>query len=242
MIDNIQVSSLIFIDIETAPNADHIDKLSAEERALWHEKMAKWNKDELSDDAYYESRAGIYAEFGKVICIVLGLCSIKNGEIEMIRLKSWYGDDEKDILSQFRKLLFEKLNNPYKYSFCGHNIKEFDIPFLCRRMLANDLTLPAMLNISGMKPWEVPFLDTLQLWKFGDYKHYTSLKLIAHTLGIPSPKDDIEGKDVGRVFWKDGDLDRIVRYCRKDVVTVANLILKLKGMKLIQEDQIQTID
>ena len=124
----------------------------------------------------------------------------------------------------------------------GHNIKEFDVPYVCRRMLVNGIKLPNILNIFGKKPWEVLNIDTMDLWKFGDYKSYTSLKLLAALFGIATPKDDIDGSDVGKVFWIDNDLERIVTYCQKDVLTVAQLLLKFKGLPLLDDDQVTIVD
>jgi uncharacterized protein YprB with RNaseH-like and TPR domain len=122
---------------------------------------------------------------------------------------------------------------------CAHNGKEFDYPYLIRRILINGLEVPSILNLSGKKPWEVNHIDTMELWKFGDYKHYTSLELLATVFGISSPKDDINGSDVGRVYWQENDLQRIVKYCQKDVVTIVNLLLRFKGKPMMGEESIQ---
>jgi hypothetical protein len=176
--------------------------------------------------------AGIYAEFGKIICISLGFI---NGE--EFRIKSFYGDDEKVLLNEFITLVNSNYASPNKL-LCAHNGKEFDFPYLARRIILNGLELPSLLDIAGKKPWEVQHLDTMVLWKFGDYKSYTSLALLAHVFDIPTPKDDIQGSDVARVYWEDKDLARIVEYCQKDVLTVVQLLLKFKGMPMIKEENV----
>jgi predicted PolB exonuclease-like 3'-5' exonuclease len=177
------------------------------------------------------------AEFAKVICISFGYFRTENNVLQL-RIKSFYSDIEKNILENFIKTLYHlhAINN--KWCFAGHNIKEFDIPFLCRRMLINNLIIPLFLDFQNIKPWDNPVTDTLHLWRFGDYKHYTSLKLLAAALGVPSPKDDIDGSMVGQVYWEEKNLERIVTYCQKDVVTVANVLLRFKGMPLLAEQNI----
>jgi hypothetical protein len=177
-------------------------------------------------------RAGIYAEFGKIICISTGI--LRSGSC---RIKSYYGEDEKQLLADFAGMLLKGADKKIQF-LCAHNGKEFDYPYLIRRMLVNGIKVPPILDLAGKKPWEVNHLDTMELWKFGDYKNYTSLELLATIFGIPTPKDDITGQDVGRVFWQEKDLPRIVTYCQKDVVTIVNLILKFKGEPAIEQSQI----
>ena len=125
---------------------------------------------------------------------------------------------------------------------CAHNGKEFDFPFLARRILVNELPLPAILDSAGKKPWETQYLDTMELWKFGDYKHYTSLELLAALFGIPTPKDDINGADIHRVYWEDHDLERIRIYCQKDVLTIARLFLKFQQQPGIEDEDVVYVE
>ena len=235
MLNNLNLKKTLFIDLETVSIEPHFENLKGKWQKLWETKSNFIRKEEESlEDSY--SRAAIYAEFGKVICISLG--GIYNEGAEMhLRIKSIYGDDEKKLLSQFVDLLESKFNSA-DYLLCAHNGKEFDFPYLGRRILINGLKLPYLLDIAGRKPWEVQHLDTMQLWKFGDYKHYTSLELLAELFGIESPKGEIRGSDVGRLYWKENRLLDIVEYCENDVITVAQLLLALKGEKKITPSNI----
>lgn len=224
--------NILFIDIETVPLCENFELLSEENQKLFADKTAYQrtnNEEEIPATAFYE-RAGIWAEFGKVICISIGY--FKNNTF---RLKSFYGDDEVTILNDFKDLLDGYFYKRHQL-FCGHHIKEFDIPFLARRMIINDIALPEKLKLFGKKPWEVPHIDTMELWKFGDYKHFTSLNLLANVLGIPSPKEDIDGSQVAGVYYKEKDLQRIVKYCERDVVTVAKVLLRLNNQPLESVD------
>lgn len=235
MLDAIQLENLIFLDIETVPQFPGFDEMQETTQKLWEKKSSFIRKSEETAADVYQ-RAGIYAEFGKIICISVGLIHSEQG-IRKIRLKSYSGKDEKQILIDFA-LLLKALSAKKAYSLCAHNGKEFDFPYIARRMLINGLDIPPMLDTAGKKPWEVAHVDTLELWKFGDYKHFTSLELLAHIFGIPSPKNDIDGSMVAKVFYEDDDLPRIASYCEKDVVTIVQLILKFKGMDLIPEENI----
>lgn len=239
MLDKIKLDNILFLDVETAPQAPDYTGLTTQMQNLWDEK-AQWliKEEQTPADVYY--RSGIFAEFGKIICISVGFFHTENKKQEF-RIKSYYGEDEKKILSDFASLLNKHYNTP-KHILCAHNGKEFDFPYLCRRMLVNRVKIPAILDLSGKKPWEVGHLDTMQLWRFGDYKHYTSLKLLAAILDIPTPKDDIEGKDVGRVYWQEKDFPRIVTYCQKDTLTVAQLILRYKDQDLIKPEEVVIIE
>ena len=181
------------------------------------------------------------AEFAKVVCISFGYIKTENGK-QQLRIKSFYSEDEKEILEKFIDTVCKLQEKNNKWCFTGHNIKEFDIPFLCRRILVNNISIPECFNFQAMKPWDVPVLDTLHLWRFGDYKHYTSLKLLAATLGVPSPKDDIDGSRVGEVYWSEKDLQRIAIYCQKDVATVANVVLRFKNLPLLTEEQVVFVE
>lgn len=221
MLQKIDLRSILFLDIETVPSYPTFEDLSPETQALWEEK-SRYNRERSGQgpEESYQS-AGIYAEFGKVICIGLGYFDVKEEGSEF-RLSSFCGSDEKVLLENFARLLRSRAGKRFQ-RLCAHNGKEFDFPYLCRRMLINGIDLPDQLDIAGRKPWEVQHLDTMELWKFGDHKHYTSLKLLASVFGIPTPKDDISGSDVRRVYYEERDLERIDRYCRKDVVTLARI-------------------
>ncbi len=188
----------------------------------------------------YPEKAGIFAEFGKIVCISVGIVirDPKTNQL-VVRLKSYADDDEAALLKDFSELLNQYYKNPNKHYLCGHNVREFDVPYMCRRLLINQLPLPTLLNIAGKKPWETKYmLDTLELWKFGDYKNYTALKLLMAVFDLPSPKDDIDGSEVGRVYWEEKDLDRIARYCEKDVLAVVQLLLKYMRMPTLEPEQI----
>jgi predicted PolB exonuclease-like 3'-5' exonuclease len=235
--NNIPLENLFLIDIETVSEVNNFHSLSDEWKELWNEKIHKALPENITADEYYPLRAGIMAEFAKVVCISFGYFRTENNVLQL-RIKSFYSDIEKSILENFIKTLYHLHAINSNWCFAGHNIKEFDIPFLCRRMLINNLSIPSFMDFQNMKPWDNPVTDTLHLWRFGDYKHYTSLKLLAAALGVPSPKDDIDGSMVGQVYWEEKNLERIVRYCQKDVVTVANVLLRFKGMPLLSDQQI----
>lgn len=231
-------NNILFLDIETAPQYPDYKQMPEEWRQLWDLKSAsllKYHEGQTNESLY--PRAGIYAEFGKIICISCGVLQGAEGQKKII-LKSFYGDDEKLLLHQFSEMLNKWSAGEQKF-LCAHNGKEFDFPYLCRRMIVNNLPIPSLLNISGKKPWEVTHLDTLELWKFGDFKSFTSLNLLAYTLGIPTPKDDIDGSMVWEVYWKEKNLERIVTYCQKDVVTVAQIYLRMNGDSLLKPEQIE---
>jgi uncharacterized protein YprB with RNaseH-like and TPR domain len=235
---NFPVNNILFLDIETAPQYPDYNDMPEEWKQLWDIKSAsllKYHEGQTNESLY--PRAGIYAEFGKIICISCGVLQGADGHKKIV-LKSFYGEDEKLLLHQFSEMLNKWSGGEQKY-LCAHNGKEFDFPYLCRRMIINSLPIPSLLNIAGKKPWEVTHLDTLELWKFGDFKSFTSLNLLAHTLGIPTPKDDIDGSMVWAVYWKEKNLERIVTYCQKDVVTVAQIYLRMNGEPLIKQENIE---
>ena len=234
MIQKTPLNNILFIDIETVPEQQHYDQLDEDLRQFWEQKTQYQRKDEISAEAFYE-RAGIWAEFGKIITISVGYF-VNKADIRNFRVTSFWGD-EKKILTDFSNLLTTHFNGP-QHLLCGHNAKEFDIPFIARRMIINSISLPSKLNLFGKKPWEVPHLDTLELWKFGDYKHFTSLKLLTKVLGVPSPKDDIDGSEVARVYYEEKDIDRIITYCEKDVIAVAQIFLRFRKEELLIDDEI----
>jgi DNA polymerase elongation subunit (family B) len=221
MISMQQIQQILFLDIETVSSESEFENLSPEWQGLWAEKT-RFQRQEESPEDFYPKRAAILAEFGKVVCISCGFFTLQNGHWEF-RIKSFADHDEVQILSDFAALL-ERLPN---YRLCAHNGKEFDFPYLSRRMICHEIKLPGQLNNAGKKPWEVPHIDTMELWKFGDFKNFTSLKLLAALFGIPTPKDDIDGSMVGSVYWEEEDLERIRVYCEKDVITLAKVFLKI---------------
>lgn len=229
---------ILFLDIETVPQQPDYTLLPDTWQSLWNKKaeiLLRNSPDDTPADIY--ARAGIYAEFGKIVCISCGVIS-GNGETKQLTIKSFSGDDEKTLLAAFAQML-QKWSNGEPRFLCAHNGKEFDFPYLSRRMIINNIPLPQLLNTSGKKPWEVGHIDTMELWKFGDFKSYTSLNLLAVSLGIPTPKDDIDGSQVWEVYWKDKNLPRIVTYCQKDVVTVAQIYLRLHGHSLLKDEAVE---
>jgi len=236
MLNNIQLQDLLVLDIETVSQKKSFDDLDEEWQELWSRKAGALNNPEIVPSKIYD-RAAIYAEFGKVICIGLGIFHHQDGELHL-KVKSIHGDDEKAVLQAFAELLNTKFNGP-KHMLVAHNGKEFDFPFLCRRMLINGIHIPAILDVAGKKPWETNFIDTMELWKFGDYKNYTSLNVLAKCFGIPSPKDDIDGSMVGHTYWQQNDLERIATYCKKDIITTAQLLVKYRNEPLVPTSNIQ---
>lgn len=248
MIEQVEPGNVLFLDIETVSDKPTYDALDETFQELWRIKSKSVRRsaeeaDEAEIAASYKDRAAIFAEFGRIICISVGsLRREKESGKLTLRLTSFYGHDEKALLEDFSKLIQQHYGDLNKHSLCGHNIREFDIPYICRRMVVNQLPFPAMLNLSGKKPWETKhLLDTMELWKFGDGKNYTSLKLLAALLGFPSPKDDIDGSDVGRVYWEENDIERIATYCEKDVLATVQLFLRFRRAPLLEEGQVSFV-
>jgi DNA polymerase elongation subunit (family B) len=204
-----------------------------EKKALYREKKRK------TPEGLYP-RAGIYAEFGRIICISTGMIGMMEDK-RVFRLKSFYAEDEKELLEAFADLV-TRLSQKRDIELCAHNGKEFDFPYIARRMLIHGVKLPVLLDIAGKKPWEVRHLDTLELWKFGDHKHYTSLDLLAAVFNLESPKSDLDGSKVAQVYWNDKNMKRIVEYCRMDVITVAQLMIRYKGEELLNPEDIMVLD
>ncbi len=232
----VTAEKILFLDIETVPRWANYDDMTDDFRRLWDHKT---NYIKLSPEDTPRSlfpKAGIYAEFGKIICISTGFF-----HQNMFRIKSFYGDDEKILLEDF-KIMIERMYSSQPYQLAAHNGKEFDFPYISRRMLVNEISLPDIFDNSGKKPWETSFIDTMEMWKFGDYKHYTSLALLSALFNIPSPKGDIDGSQVASVYYIDNDLKRIVRYCQNDVLTLARVFCKIKGLPSPTDDQVIIID
>jgi len=231
------LSRMLFLDIETVSQKASFSELSERMQALWNKKadmIRKSGEEELTPADLY-GRAGIYSEFGKIVCISVGF--IKD---DKLRIKSFYGHDEAKLLNEFADLL----NNHYNgigCALCAHNGKEFDFPYIARRMVINGIELPKILDVAGRKPWETSFIDTMELWKFGDYKNYTSLELLCAILDIPTPKDDINGSQVGEVYWKENDVERIKTYCQKDVISVAQIMRRYAYQPLLTDENIEYI-
>ena len=235
MLEKLQLEHVLFIDIETVPQYENLDSVPDNLHKLWTKKAVQIAKEgETADNLY--NRAGIYSEFGKIVCISAGKI-FRKGKERAYRVKSYCCDDEKIILQEFSGMVTAFMANPL-HRLCAHNGQEFDFPFIARRMLINGLPLPTVLDIAGMKPWEIKdvLIDTLQLWKFGDYKHYTSLELLCAIFNIPTPKDDIDGSEVADVYYKKFDIQRIARYCEKDTLAIAQLLLRFKGEPLIRDE------
>jgi hypothetical protein len=233
--------NLLLIDIETVPMVKSYDQMSEKMQRLWDKKSLLIDNQNPKTDETFAEKAGIYAEFGKIICIGLGYF-VKSKSAYTLKIKTLANHDEKVILEDFKVVCNKFFKAPLK-QFCGHNIREFDIPYICRRTFINQMSLPDIIaDLQNKKPWENPMLDTLQFWKFGEYKNFTSVDLLSTVLQIESPKGDIDGSDVARVYWQENDLERIVNYCNRDIVTVGQILMRLNGMNLLNEDELTYID
>ena len=249
MIEHVDIANVLFLDIETVSGKPEFSALSPALQALWANKarqITKTAEGELEEEALaqvYKDKAAIYAEFGKIICISVGIVIRDRADkLLKLRLKSYAGDDETSLLQGFSQLLSQYYSNITKIYHCGHNIREFDIPYICRRLVVNRLPLPAALDLAGKKPWETKhLLDTMELWKFGDNKAYTSLNLLAAILDFPTPKDDMDGSQVGRVYWEENDLKRISYYCEKDVLATVQLFLRFQLADILKEEQVSHV-
>jgi 3'-5' exonuclease len=234
---HIRLENILLIDIETVSQYPSFTDMDDSWKELWQEKVQRTLPEGITAEDFYPQRAGVMAEFSKIVCISIGYFR-KDGAALQLRIKSFYGDDEKKLLQDFLSVVHQLEASNNNWSFTGHNIKEFDIPFICRRLLINSIMIPPFLDFQNMKPWETNMVDTFQYWRFGDFKQYTSLKLLAAALGVPSPKDDIDGSMVGEVYWKEKDIQRIVTYCQKDVVTTGNIIMRFKNLPLLTSKQV----
>ncbi len=231
-----ELKDILFLDIETVSVTERYAQLEERLKVQWARKANFLRREEgQTDEDLFHQKAGIYAEFGKIVSVAIGKYTETAGQMGL-RTKHFTYDDEKKLLLEFSQLL-AKLE-PEKTILCAHNGKEFDFPYLSRRMLINGIPLPVALNLSGKKPWEIPHLDTLELWKFGDYKHYTSLDLLTAIFNIPTSKGVMNGSQVNEVFYKEKDLAKISEYCTGDVIAVAQLYLRMKGLPLLQQENI----
>jgi len=240
MLKNLNIEEVLFLDIETVPLAPEYSELNEKWQQLWENKMKYQISNDEPAEVLYD-RAGIYAEFGRIICISAGYVFQKKGEF-FFRVKSFADENEEKLIRNFFNA-WDAFSRAGKRRLCAHNGQEFDFPYISRRALVNNLNLPKIMDIAGAKPWEIKdqLIDTLQLWKFGDYKHYTSLSLLCELFNIPTPKDDIDGSQVANIFWEEKDLDRIIKYCEKDTLAVANLLLKYKGDKIIPIENMEAV-
>lgn len=237
MLEQLKEEHILFLDIETVAQTKAFNELSERFKHLWTKKMHYLiERDGKNPEDLYE-KAAIWAEFGKIVCISAGYIIHKNKE-RVFRLKSYYGHNEKNLLVEFAKLLNTHFNKKH-HLLCAHNGKEFDFPYIARRMLVHGIKLPNIIDNAGKKPWEVNHIDTLELWKFGDYKHYTSLDLLAAIFDIPSPKNEIDGSQVNKIYWEENNLEKIATYCQKDVTTLCSLLLKMKGNSPIETGNIE---
>lgn len=229
------IKNILFLDIETVPETQNFEELDALKQELFSKKTAYQRKEDTRSEEFYE-RAGIWAEFGKIICISVGFFDL-HADRPVLRIKSFFGGDERQILVDFKNLLDTYFSKP-EHLLCAHNGKEFDFPFIARRMIIHAIELPEKLQLFGKKPWEVAHLDTMEMWKFGDFKHYTSLNLLTNILGIPSPKEDIDGSQVAKVYYEDQDMPRIVKYCERDTLAVAQVYLRLTNQPILKKNQV----
>ncbi|EWH12533.1 3'-5' exonuclease [Cellulophaga geojensis KL-A] len=237
MLHKINLEHVLFLDIETVPEYEDYNQMTDKKKELWAQKTAYKRQDDFTPEEFYD-RAGIWAEFGKIVCISVGYFNTK-GDVRNFRVTTFFGEED-ILLKEFKNLLTTHFASP-KYVLCAHNGKEFDFPYIARRMVINRIDLPPKLNLFGKKPWEVPHIDTMELWKFGDFKHYTSLKLMTNVLGVPSPKEDIDGSMVRDVFYIDNNIDRIVKYCELDVIAIAQVFLRLRNEDLLVDDEIKRV-
>lgn len=236
MLKDLKLNNVFVIDIETVPQKENFDELPPHLQELWELKSRYQRKDGQTASEFYD-RAGIWAEFGKIVCISVGIYHLERKQIHL-RVRSFAHHDETILLKQFISLVSKQTKN---LQFCAHNGKEFDFPYLCRRMLINGLSIPNQLQIAGKKPWEIHHLDTMELWKFGDYKNYTSLNLLAAIFDLPTPKNNIDGSQVKEVYYQQKDLARIAKYCQNDVITTAQLLLRFKGLPIITQENITLV-
>jgi DNA polymerase elongation subunit (family B) len=238
----------LFIDIETVSEVGIYAELPQHKKELWSIKathIRKYSTEDNSktDEELYKNKAGIFSEFAKIVCISMGFLGFDGDEPNKIRIKSLAGENENTLLNDFVRILTNHYSDPENSRIAGHNIKEFDIPFICRRLVIHQIKFPILLDISGKKPWQTAhILDTMDMWRFGDYKNYTSLSLLAGTLGIISPKDDIDGSMVSYTFWVENDLERIITYCQKDVITVIQIMMRFAGQDLFSDEQVEYIN
>jgi len=218
------IEDILFFDVETAAATNNFDEN--------HELYDAWAYDHLRnvEDSselieLYNKTAPLYAEYGRIVTISIG--AVRGGELI---IKSFSNEDEKVLLEEFNDSISKFANN--KTWLCGHNILDFDMPYIMRRCMANGVQLHLLFDTAHLKPWETSVFDTALLWKGTAWKKQSLASVIA-ALGLPSPKDDISGADVSRVFYE-GGIDKIVSYCEKDVFATVNLFRKLRYEKPLE--------
>ena len=219
-----QLGNILFLDIETASSTESFAELDPRLQPEWIRKERLIRRESVLEpgELFFE-RAGIHAEFGKVICVGVGYFQVKKKEKKLnFRSKIFAQEEEKETLLELKALLEKK-----KWILCAHNGKEFDFPYLCRRMLIQGIALPEPLQLAGKKPWEIRHLDTLELWRFGDYKYYTRLELLAAAFGIPSSKEGIDGSEVNPTYYQEKNIEKIKNYCLRDVEVTARIYLAM---------------
>lgn len=239
MLEQVKIGNILFLDIETVPAYPAFQEAPGQIQTLWEKKSMYLKREEETPESLYQ-RAGIYSEFGRIICISTGMIGVQDDR-RVLRVKSFCQPGEKELLESFAGMI-NRLSRKREIELCAHNGKEFDFPYIARRMVINDIGLPELFDIAGKKPWEIKHLDTLDLWKFGDHKHYTSLNLLAAVFGLESPKTDLDGSQVAHVYWHEQDLVRIVEYCRRDVITTAQIMLKFKGQEILAPEDLIVLD
>ena len=230
------IKNLLVIDVETASVVSEYEKLDDRFKPLWDRKAKKFDPDSDVSEVFAE-KAALLAEFGRIISIGVGYFHLNDNEETCLRVKVFAGKDEKEILNEFKQLVEEKFDQK-KLTFVAHNGKEFDYPFLCRRMLVHGISLPVVLDFYNKKPWEIPHEDTMQMWRFGEIRNYTSLELLAALFGIESSKTDMDGSMVSGVFHQEGDIERIKEYCRNDVIVTARIYLRLQVLPDLKPENI----
>ncbi|MBK6609834.1 MAG: ribonuclease H-like domain-containing protein [Sphingobacteriales bacterium] len=243
MLEHIPIHRILFIDLETVAQQPSYQQLSPVWQQLWEGRVNQYKPDNIDWDTYYNEKAAVYAEFSKIVCASIGYFAKPRNpdEPEIFRIKSFYDHDEPTLLTGLFEALRKYFSRRAQVYLGGHNIRDFDVPFMARRALINQIPLPQILDATYFKPWEQPYVDTLQLWKFGEFRNLTSLNLITTALDIPSPKTDLTGREVGHVYWHDRDLNRIKNYCEADVIAVAQLTRRFKNLPLIANEQIQHV-
>lgn len=237
MLNDIKSDHVLFLDIETVPQFENYEELSDRQKKFWDAKSKLISKNTEDSPEQTYDRAAIYGEFGKIVCISSGFIKQQGDKKEFI-IKSLHGSDELQILLSFTEIIKRLEQNPGRWFLCAHNGKEFDFPYLCRRMVVNGVSIPSMLDARGKFAKDLQTIDTMELWKFGDYKHFTSLDLLAEIFGIPSPKEIMDGSMVKDVYYKEKDTQKIADYCSKDVITLAQVFLKFKNEPMLSENNI----
>ena len=237
ILQSVNLEDLIFFDIETVPLVEDFAGLPEDLQEIWQQREGGKAPEGMDLAEWYSERAGLFAEFGQVVCVALGFF-VRTKDGLSFRVKTIAHPEEELVLEEFSQVLHKHYPSLARHRLCGHNIKSFDIPYLCRRMLIHGMELHTQLDVAGLKPWEIPHLDTMELWQFGDRRSFASLKLLSAIFGIPSPKTDIDGSEVGRVFWEDNDLERIAAYCARDVVSTARIVLHLRDKKTLPDDAV----